>query len=110
MPTRRRTTAARSRLAAPRRKRIWARETHSFSLAPGAVDLQDLLNDYRLVRGITANDPGTTIGGVRGRLSVIGSTASAAGALDKRVTFGLQVLPATISLLLPANCSIAGIG
>jgi len=91
MPTRRRFTAARSSRPI-RRRRSWSREVHSQSFTGAAAPLlQDLLTDFRSIQGINAGPPGMTIGGVRGSIDLLGTTASGAGALDKVYRWGLIV-------------------
>lgn len=60
MPTRRR--SIRSFRRGRRRQLVWARFFNTFtSAASGAFDL---LADYRSARGVTLNDPGTTVAGI----------------------------------------------
>jgi len=90
MPTRRRFAAAQRR-APVRRKRSWAREIHSQILTSGTPVIQDMLADWKTRVGVNTMVPGATLGGFKGSLDFIGSTASGAGLLDKTLRVGLLV-------------------
>jgi len=98
MPTRRRSTAAR-RPAMPlaiRRKRDWARRRHSGNVGTAAPVLFDLLEDYKVVAGISQGPP-CTIGGVIWSLSARHSvTSSSTVVLDQVVMWAIGVFPNTI--------------
>ena len=95
MPTRRRQTAARRPSAPIRRRRVWARENHTFLDLGAAVSIQSLTTDYRADRGIVKMDPGTTIGGIRGRITVVPGTSPAAATADS-LLWGIIVAPDTV--------------
>jgi len=96
MPTRRRYAAAqqRTRMAPVRRKRVWARTRHTVLDGTNICSIEDLLADFRSDLGVTKNVPGTTIGGIVGRI-VWEPSAVAAGQLDE-LTMGIIVAPDTV--------------
>jgi hypothetical protein len=96
MPTRRRSMAARRSLVPQRRKRVWARETHSVTAGIASSNLQDLLTDYKALTGAN-QPPGVTVGGLIWTMSVRNQVASASNiALDQIIRWGIGVFPGAI--------------
>ncbi len=63
----------RNRVQVPRRRRVWAYQKSGFTITAGTLTHRELLSDYRAARGITANEPGTTVGRIRGKIKVLGA-------------------------------------
>jgi hypothetical protein len=84
MSFRRRGTFRRTNVS-NRRKKVWARQDAHLAVAPFTFDL---LNNYRVTRGILQNDPGTTERAIR--LSLSAQFAAATNyTQDTRITVGI---------------------
>jgi hypothetical protein len=89
-PVRRRSYASRVR----RSRTATARMHGGFTgIASGGQTFVDVLAAWRTLMGITANLPGTSVVGVKVMVSLCYTAASAVGALDKIVSYGLIVAP-----------------
>ena len=71
------------------------RTAHSVVGATNVVSIESLTNDYRTDRGILKNDPGLTVGPIRGRIGFSPSALPGAGAVDQ-LRLGIIVAPDTI--------------